>query len=144
MASASSSLILLPVDGSASSVRAARHCATLARALGSGVLLLNVQPAIEDWQTHGVGRQAAEDHLRSLGASATAESAQVLADAGIACETLIEHGDAPQVIARVAAERGCSAVVMGTRGLGEVKNLLMGSVGAKVIHLVQVPVTFVH
>jgi nucleotide-binding universal stress UspA family protein len=136
--------ILLPVDGFDSSVRAARHCAILAKALGSSVLLLNVQPGIEDWQTHGIAHHAAEVHLRSLAEKAVAEAAKVLSEAGIAFETRIEFGDAPQVIANVAAECGCSGVVMGTRGLGEVKMLLMGSVGARVIHLVHVPVTFVH
>jgi nucleotide-binding universal stress UspA family protein len=138
------SLILLPTDGSASSVRAAQHCAMLARALGASVLLLNVQPEVEDWQTHGIGREAALDHLRSLAAQATAQAAAALKGAGVAFETLIEHGDASEVIAQVVASRGCSSVVMGTRGQGGVKNLLLGSVGAKVIHLVEVPVTFVH
>jgi nucleotide-binding universal stress UspA family protein len=138
------SLILLPVDGSASSVRAATHCARLAAALGSRVLLLNVQPAMEDWQTHGIGHHAAHDHLQARSQQATAEAQAVLKSAGVSFETLVEEGDAPKVIAQVAADRGCSAVVMGTRGLGEVQNLLMGSVGAKVLHLVQVPVTFVH
>jgi nucleotide-binding universal stress UspA family protein len=144
MATPAASPILLPVDGSASSDRAARHCATLARALGAGVVVLNVQPEIEAWQTHGIGRQASEEHLRSLAAQAMAQAQKALAEAGVAAETLVEFGDPPQVIAKVVAARGCSAVVMGTRGHGEVTNLLMGSVGAKVIHLVQVPVTFVH
>ncbi|MBL0142957.1 MAG: universal stress protein [Betaproteobacteria bacterium] len=144
MAITSPALILLPVDGSASSVRAANHCATLAKAFGATVILLNVQPEIEDWQTHGVGRQAAEDHLAALAKTVTAEPAKALADAGIAFESIVESGDAPEVIARVAEERKCTSVVMGTRGQSKLKGLLMGSVGMKVISLVQVPVTLVH
>ena len=139
-----SPLILLPVDGSASSVRAAKYCAKLAKALNAGVILLNVQPEIEDWQTHGIGREAAEAHLGALAKEATADAAKALADAGIAFESVIENGNAPNVIARVAAERKCASVVMGTRGQSELKSRLMGAVGMKVIHLVQIPVTFVH
>jgi len=144
MATSAPALILLPVDGSASSLRAAHHCATLAKAFGANVILLNVQPEIEEWQTHGVGRKAAEDHLAALARAATSEPAAALAGAGIAYETIVASGDAPAVIARVAEERQCASVVMGTRGQGNLKGLLMGSVGMKVISLVQVPVTFVH
>ena len=71
-------------------------------------------------------------------------AAGVLAEAGVEFESIIEFGDAPGTIARVTAERKCWCVIMGTRGQGEFKGLVMGSVGMKVIHLVQVPITFVH
>ncbi len=144
MAAHEPSLILLPVDGSASSVRAARHCAALANAFGGTVLLLNVQPKIEDWQTHGIGHEAALGHLRSLATQAQAEPSRVLAGAGVAFEAAVEFGEAPEVIARVARERGCAFIVMGTRGQSELKSFVMGGVGMKVLHLAEVPVTFVH
>lgn len=144
MAAHEPSLILLPVDGSESSVRAARHCATIARALASRVLVMNVQPRIEAWQTHGIGQKAAEDHLHAQAKEAMEGAAGVLTGAGVEFESIVEFGEAPAAIARVAAERKCSSVVMGTRGQGEFKGLVMGSVGMKVIHLVQVPITFVH
>lgn len=40
-------------------------------------------------------------------------------------------------------ETGCDAIVMGTRGLGPIANLVMGSVATKVIYLVDVPVTLI-
>ena len=140
----SSSIILLPVDGSASSTRAAKHAATLAKAFGSSVLVLNVQPEIEEWQTHGMGREAAIEHHAKLAKAASADASRILAEAGISFEAIVEHGETPQVIARIAAQRDCASVVMGTRGQGELKGILMGSVGLKVIHLLEVPVTFVH
>lgn len=144
MATAPAQLILLPVDGSASSTRAAKHAATLAKAFGGTVLVLNVQPQIADWQTHGIGHQAALEHCTGLAQAASAAALQVLGEAGVKFESLVEFGETPQVIARVAAERGCASVVMGTRGQSELKGLLMGSVGLKLIHLLEVPVTFVH
>jgi nucleotide-binding universal stress UspA family protein len=144
MASAPAHLILLPVDGSPSATRAAQHAAVLAKGLNCTVLLLNVQPEVEEWQTHGIGRQAALDHLMVLAKAASADASRALADAGVAFESAVEHGDPAEAIARVAAERRCAFVVMGTRGQGELKGLLMGSVGMKLIHRLQVPITFVH
>jgi len=143
MPDANDSLILLPVDGSPSSIRAAKHCAKLAKAFAARVILLNVQPAIEDWQTHGVGRHAAVDHHAARSREALAEPEGVLKAAGIAFETLAESGEAPEVIARVAEACGCGSIVMGTRGQSELKSLIMGGVGMKVIHLVRIPVTLV-
>jgi nucleotide-binding universal stress UspA family protein len=144
MANPASSPIPLPVDGSESAARASRHCATVAKAFGARVIVLNVQPAIEDWQTHGLGRKAAEDHLGALAEAALKDALQVLAEAGIGCESLVRFGDAPSVIAQVVVECNCAAIVMGTRGQSELKSFIMGGVGMKVIHRVKVPVTFVH
>jgi nucleotide-binding universal stress UspA family protein len=43
----------------------------------------------------------------------------------------------------VAEEQRVDGIVMGTRGLGPVKGLVLGSVANKVIHLAEVPVTLV-
>jgi nucleotide-binding universal stress UspA family protein len=47
------------------------------------------------------------------------------------------------MIARFARERGCDQILMGTRGLGAIGSLLLGSVATKVIHLADVPVLLV-
>lgn len=40
------------------------------------------------------------------------------------------------MIDRDARENGCDAIVMGTRGMSALGNLALGSVAAKVVHLV--------
>ena len=52
-------------------------------------------------------------------------------------------GSPANEIARHAHETQCDAIIMGTRGLGAVANLMIGSVATKVIHLVEVPVTLI-
>jgi nucleotide-binding universal stress UspA family protein len=52
-------------------------------------------------------------------------------------------GQVAKTIADVAREEGVGQIVMGTRGLGGVQGLLLGSVATQVIHLAEVPVTLI-
>jgi nucleotide-binding universal stress UspA family protein len=52
-------------------------------------------------------------------------------------------GDIPQSIVSCAETLGCDGIVMGTRGMGSILNLIAGSVATKVIHLTKLPVTLV-
>ena len=52
-------------------------------------------------------------------------------------------GSPANEIARHVHETQCDAIIMGTRGLSPVANLMIGSVATKVIHLVEVPVTLI-
>lgn len=137
-------IILLPIDGSPSALRAARFCADVAKAFKASVVLLNVQPLIEDWQTHGLGHDAALAHLNDRAKLALKDAGRPLSEAGLSYATVVEFGDAAEVIAQVAESRQCNHIIMGTRGQSGVNGLLMGSVGTKVLHLVTIPVTFVH
>jgi nucleotide-binding universal stress UspA family protein len=56
---------------------------------------------------------------------------------------MVKLGDAAPEIARAAARTNCESIVMGSRGMGAVKNLVLGSTATKVIHLATVPVTIV-
>jgi nucleotide-binding universal stress UspA family protein len=46
-----------------------------------------------------------------------------------------------EAIAQAAHDGGVGHIVMGTRGLGSIQGLLLGSVAMKVIHLAEVPIT---
>lgn len=137
-------IILLPIDGSASALRAAKFCAATAKALRAAVVMLNVQPVIEDWHASGLGHDAALAYLNDRAKAALRKAGRLLAAADVSYATVVEFGDPAEVIASVARDRGCAQIVMGTRGHGAVKGMFMGSVGAKVLHLVDIPVTFVH
>ena len=47
------------------------------------------------------------------------------------------------LIADSAEREGCDAIVMGTRGMGSIGSLMLGSVATKVVHLTKLPVTLV-
>lgn len=63
--------------------------------------------------------------------------------AGTKCTSEILIGNVPEVIVRFAEESGCDGIVMGTRGMGTVGNLLLGSIATKVVHLAKMPVTLI-
>jgi nucleotide-binding universal stress UspA family protein len=55
-----------------------------------------------------------------------------------------EVGDIAATIVRLAAKQHCDMIYMGTRGMGAVSGLVMGSTATKVLHLASVPVVLVH
>ncbi len=137
--------LLLPADGSPCSVRAAGFAAGLLRGDPSAkVLLLNVQPPIMAWEIspHVTAEMVQRIHEKA-GREALEGARAALESAGVACEEHLLVGDAGGIIAEVAADEGVECIVMGTRGLGPVKSLVLGSVANKVVHLAEVPVTLV-
>jgi nucleotide-binding universal stress UspA family protein len=137
--------ILLPVDGSESSVRAAHHVAGLGRCLVDlEVHLVNVQPLGDDWM---VRRMIKPEELAKMehewAESAIAPIRAVLGVTGVDCIDHVAQGEVAETIARIAKELACDQIVMGTRGHGALRDLFLGSVAIKVLHLAHVPVTLV-
>lgn len=59
---------------------------------------------------------------------------QQLDKAGVESEMLTLRGNAGEMIVEVAENRGCDLIIMGSRGLGPVRSLLMGSTSTYVLH----------
>ena len=137
--------VLVPVDGSDHAERAVRFAARLAQDPARlRIVLLNVQPAPSDVDTLHMAQKAILEHLRARGEDTLGPARKILDDARIAHEVnVVIAGDPSLEIARVSREQGCDQVVMGTRGLGALAGLALGSVATKVVHLVEVPVTLV-
>jgi nucleotide-binding universal stress UspA family protein len=79
------------------------------------------------------------DHCREL-LQPAADAAKA---AGVRHKSEILMGDTAPVIARHAEELGCDGIVLGTRGMTAIANLVMGSTATKVIHVTSLPVTLV-
>jgi nucleotide-binding universal stress UspA family protein len=137
--------ILLPVDGSEGSLRAARHVADcMAHVSELEVHLVNVQPRADDWQVRRLLKPEELAAMEAEWAEDTLAPARTLLDqAGARSQTHIVQGEVAESIARLATELGCDQIVMGTHGRGALGDLLMGSVASQVLHHARVPVTFV-
>lgn len=135
--------VLVPVDGSRQSARVAKfliqHCKNRKSPLE--IHLFNVQHPLPG-TIKGVARQARAFH-QEQGVTALASTRKLLDRAGLKHAWHVSVGEAAESIARAVKEYGCDHVVMGTRGMGSVRNLILGSVATKVLHVVDVPVTLV-
>ncbi len=140
-----SMILLVPVDGSEAS---GRSLDGLIRQLGlykEGVEihLLNVQRALSSRAASHVAGDAVPEYHREQGLAELAQARARLDAAKIAYQHHVAVGEPAEVITRYAKENGCGQIVMGTRGMSSVSNLLLGSVATQVIHLSPVPVLLV-
>jgi len=135
--------ILIPVDGSANSERAVQFL--LKQAVNSKepveIHLLNVQHPFPG-TIKGVGDQAKQYHHEE-GTKALAGARKLLDDAKVKYTYHISVGEVGEVVAQFVDQLKCDQVVMGTRGMSSVGNMVLGSAATKVLHLVHVPVLLV-
>lgn len=136
--------ILVPVDGSESALRAVRHAARIAKLIpGTAIELLNVQDPVllrehAAMSVQDISRIRDEETARLL------QPARALLDAeGVSYTTCSRTGAPAGEIAQQVHEAQCDEVIMGTRGMGPVASIMIGSVAARVVHVVEVPVTLV-
>ncbi len=136
---------LIPIDGSAAALRALALALDAVRGHAGGrVHVLNVQaPMLQAWPGKLVSPDMIAAELRSEGEKLLVQPKNMAAAEGRACVPAVRIGAAADVVVAYAAEQGCDAIVMGTRGMGAVAGLVMGSVAQKVVQLASVPVTLV-
>jgi len=126
--------ILVPTDFSEHAERSYEHAIELAKVFAARIDLLHVydipdfasiyEVTFPDRFDSGI-RKAARQKLESLKERATGE--------GIEVSTHIAFGAPERVITQHAKEENIDLIVMGTRGLGTVKHLLLGSVVERTI-----------
>ena len=138
-------IVLVPVDGSPSAQRAVEWIGqVLGRQTGAHVHLVNVQPAIDTWEvTRHLGAGEIAQWQAATSAGVLDPAAKQLLAAGIPVTTHARVGEVATTIADCSRDLQCDAIVMGTRGLGAVQSLLLGSTALKVVHLADVPVTLI-
>lgn len=137
--------ILLPVDGSAHADRATQHVIAMLQGCGGHqVLLINVQEPIDAPEVRSHMRADEIEAMQtSRGGDALASARALLDQAGIAYAPDVLLGPIAETIARFATEHHCDQIVMGTRGLGALGGVLMGSVATRLLRLATLPVTLV-
>ena len=143
--------ILIPVDGSERSIKAAKHAGSLAEKLGSEVTLLHVMAPLPTSVNRYIERdcndpeQPADNVKKTLMDELVEEGEQFItklkwdiAKNDLTVITKVIVGDPSDVICRLSADY--ELVIMGSRGLGELKGFFMGSVSNRVVRHAKCPV----
>ncbi|TVQ44336.1 MAG: universal stress protein [Gammaproteobacteria bacterium] len=147
--------ILVPVDGSENALRALDYAASLAQAAHLQILLLHVAQMgpVELMKALGYPAAAREDaakrtseqeEVRRELAEHVFQAARERLPEGLEVRQMMVAGDPAQVILEQVDKLGNAVIVMGNRGLSEVRELLIGGVSSKVLHHATCPVTIVH
>jgi nucleotide-binding universal stress UspA family protein len=139
--------LLIPVDGSEPSSRAIDYLIKKLGCLkeGAEIHLLNVQHPIPygDRVSSVVGHDKLAQYHKDEGMAALKNAMHKLDAAKVKYHYHIGVGNEAEVISQYVTEKRCDQIFMGTRGLGSVSSLALGSVATKVIHLSTVPVLLV-
>jgi nucleotide-binding universal stress UspA family protein len=139
------SKVLVPVDGSVNSLHAVD---VVIKQIGEGrdldVHLLNVQPHVLTGHARAyLSKEMVDEYYRDEADKAMNPAKERFDKAGVKYTETRLVGNPAESIARYARTNACEVIVMGSRGLGAVQGMLLGSVASKVLHLVDVPVTLV-
>jgi nucleotide-binding universal stress UspA family protein len=143
--------ILIAVDGSQHSERAVAEAVDLARTTGASLTALAVFADIAPWVYVGgygavlppaglddVHEQSRREHERMLDEML----GRLAADMDVA-KVVVQGSPAAAILDR-AKKGGHDLIVMGSRGRGELRSLLLGSVSHHVLQASPIPVLVVH
>ena len=133
--------ILVPVDGSDSALRAARTAADLAAACQAKLMFLYVAN-INQLAINACLSDAILDSVTKAGDAVLNQALETVPD-GVEAEPFSQTGSPAVVILDFLEDNPVDLVVMGTRGLGIVKGVLMGSVSQYVVEQAKCPVLVV-
>jgi len=131
--------ILIATDGSLCGQLAEDEAVALAVATGARVVFLHVQPSIDSshYQPGEVSEQTDESHIVLDRALAKA------LQAGVEAEAEIVEGNPAREIVDAAKLRGADVIVVGSRGLGKISSMFLGSVSREVLSEADRPVLVV-
>ncbi len=138
--------ILLPIDGSKSSLNAAKYVAQLTSNMRTkcSVTLISVH---DDFGLNHVkqfvSKSVVDDYLREISEKELKPSQKILDTAGVKHSMIIKRGHVAKEILVTASKEKFDLIVMGAKGRSGVLDLLIGSVAQRVISSAKQPVLLI-
>lgn len=136
--------LLVPIDGSAHAEKALAVAAELARSGGGTLHLLSVAEAAPDNLGILVGgstkpiseaeREQLAEEVRKAGEKRIDKAQSAVDLAGLEVKALVRQGKPGERIIEAAEELKADAIVMGSRGMSDLKGMVVGSVSHRVSH----------
>ena len=125
--------ILIGLDGSEAAQRALERALDLAALCGAQVLVISVEEKLPAYAAT-VGEVQEEERYEHRYFRQLQHEARRHAEArGVAVQLEVVPGHPAQVLARIAAERGCDLVVLGHTGHSRLHHLFLGSTADRVV-----------
>ncbi|MCE9663599.1 universal stress protein [Halomonas sp. M5N1S17] len=132
--------ILVPVDGSENAKKALSVACQLANQADATLHILHIPEELSHettlvWGIGAIAIEASRQERDDIGQQVVEKAAQAARDKGVTkIETAIGRGDPARTIVSEAKTRGVEAIIMGSRGLSDLRGLVVGSVSHKVSH----------
>jgi nucleotide-binding universal stress UspA family protein len=139
--------ILFATDGSEPSLRALETLVDLAKSFNSKITVLNsyeVPIPITKYEVSSDLYLSVEEALSKNSREVLEEVKNRLDKEGVQADYISQVGDSGSLIVEKASEVESSMILMGSRGLGSIKSVLMGSVSSYVLHHAKCPVMIIH
>ncbi len=135
--------ILVPTDGSEHARRAIDLASDIALQYDAMVYILHVvaESTIPDEVLEYIRVEKLEDppervYLQKIGEGIIAAAEREARNKGLKeVQSVVVPGDPAEAIINFAREKGVDMIMIGSRGLGQVKGMLLGSVSSKVCHV---------
>jgi len=136
--------ILVAIDGSDPSLKAARMAADIALRFGARLTLVHVVPKLLlPPDVYGLTLAEVEKEHRAYAEKLLQKAISFLAEPGVDTSSTILYGAPAESIAEEAAAEDVGLVVVGSRGHGAVARLFLGSVSDRILHISPKPVLVV-
>ncbi len=131
--------ILLPVDGSDFSVKAAEYALDFVKSRRGDIILMYSHRPFPSFLGEPYFQEV-HDKIMKTARTMLEPFIRMFADAGVPVEERILEGTPGENICRVAAIEKCDLIIMGSRGFTDLKGLFLGSVTHRVLHGAPCPV----
>lgn len=127
--------ILVPVDGSDNSYRALDSALLLSEKLGSNITVVNMleQVPITHIESEKLLSELLEAY-RKENQEILSKCSKIATEKGLSIKTILLQGNPASVILDYRKKEKFDLLIMGSRGLGKFKQLILGSVSSKIVH----------
>jgi nucleotide-binding universal stress UspA family protein len=136
--------ILVPVDGSEFSLNAAQIAASIAEKYQAQLTLLHViSHSLDKFSIHRGEENDFNNEInkiRQQGVDILKTAVKSLGDHDTNIEMILSWGDPAKVILEEVEDKGFDLIVIGSRGLGTIRGLFLGSVTERISRAVACPV----